>query len=86
MSIWNISPSNDPAKYEVEQELRTEWFDKIMPVGNWKCGIDCWIEADDFEQCDNAAIWFTGAGLRAIESRGSKVRVIGPGYYATIGA
>jgi hypothetical protein len=84
MSIW--SPTAPSPNYEAEQELRSAWFAKIEPAGNWKGPIDCWIEAEDLADCNQAAIWFTGGPLTYVASKGTKVHVAAPGYYATIGA
>lgn len=83
MSIWKMGASGN---YEAEQAARVEWFKKIEPAGNWKLAINAWIEASEFEDCNQAAVWFAGCELKIAESKGSKVRVEGAGYYAAIGA
>lgn len=76
----------DPAAYEAAQKERDGHFKKIQPAGNWKLPICAVIDAADFDDCNEAAIWFTGAGLDVIDHIGTEVVVSGPGYYATIGA
>lgn len=75
------------SKWPAEQAAREAVFKKIESAGNWKLPIYAVIDKADFDDCNAAAIWFTGAGLRPVEWIGSdKVRVEGPGYYNTIGA
>jgi len=83
MSIWNAGPS---ANYDAEQIARTSVFIKIQPRDNWKNPINAWIDESDFADCNQAAIWFTGAGLTVIARNGEKLHVTAPGYYLTIGA
>jgi hypothetical protein len=74
--------------FDQRQAERTRWFTMIAPIsGNWKDPIDAVIAADDFDNCNSAAIWFTGGGLTIVgKVKGGKVRVTGTGYYANIGA
>lgn len=85
-SIWTVSTEPSP-NYEAEQAARSAVFEKIAPKGNWKEPIACWINEAEFAECNEAAIWFTGAPLKVIKKKkGGKVYVEAPGYYATIGA
>jgi hypothetical protein len=87
MSIWK--PTTRPAaNFDEEQAARSAVFNKIAPKDNWKNPILCWIKEDEFEECNEAAIWFTGAGLTVVYRvvGTNAVRVSAPGYYATIGA
>lgn len=81
--LWNFAANSD-----ADQAARVAIFEKISPAGNWKLPIDAWIDRDDFTACYEAAVWFTGGGLNIAEhSLGShRVRVVGNGYYANIGA
>jgi hypothetical protein len=83
-NIWN-TPTPDP-HYEVNQSLRSEWFSVIAPIHNWKDPIDCWIQKNQFNDCNQAAIFFTGAPIEIVERSYNMIRVVGAGYYATIGA
>lgn len=83
MGLWEMTAGGD---YEAAQAERTKWFAKIEPAGNWKRPIDCWIDADDFDDCSAAAVWFTGAPLTVIGTSFTKLHVVGPGYYAAVGA
>lgn len=77
----------DPAAYEVAQRERDAHFKKIQPPGNWKLPIYAVIDAEAVDDCNAAAIWFTGAGVEVCDRLdGGKVRVRGPGYYNTIGS
>lgn len=84
MSIWN-PPKSDP-NYEKNQAERQAWFAKISPAPNWKMPISIWIEKSDFENCSQAAIFFTGSALTITNKSFGKVKVEAPGYYATVGA
>jgi hypothetical protein len=84
MANWQMTPS---ANFDAEQAERVAVFDKIAPRDNWKAPIDAWIAESDFRECSEAAVWFTGAKIEIVErDGGDRVRVVGPGYYATIGA
>jgi hypothetical protein len=89
-SLWTLAPS---ATYEADQAARVAIFNKIAPAGNWKAAIDAVIEFADLEECRAAAEFFTGGPIWIkervldIECTGVlRVRVIGEGYYAHIGA
>jgi hypothetical protein len=82
-SIWWNGTS---AGFEADQKARIAVFDRIKPGGNWKEPIDAWIGADQFEECNQAAVFFTGGPIRIVEEFGDSVRVIGEGYYYHIGA
>ena len=92
--LWTMpsttAAKEDPALYAARQAERDSWFKKIQPNVNWKFAVDAIIEADDFEQCNQACIWFTGSELTKVEMPGCTIpgiiRVTAPGYYATIGA
>ena len=84
-TLWNFT-TGPGVNYADQQAKRAEWFAKIKPAGNWKMPIRTWVWADEFEQCNQAAIWFTGAPLEVEGQRGKAVYVRSPGYYATIGA
>lgn len=86
IDIWN-RPNPDP-DYTVNQAVRVRWFDQIAPKSNWKGPIDAWIRADQFEQCNKAALFFTGAPIERVTTLaiGGKVRIVGVGYYAAVGA
>lgn len=86
--LWDIRTSNGKF-FDQRQAERTKWFEKIAPKsGNWKEPIDAVIDAADFEDCNQAAIWFTGGGLTIADGlNGSgKLRVEGAGYYVNVGA
>jgi hypothetical protein len=82
---WSLGkkPSEN---YEAEQAQRLAWFDKIKPAGNWKNPIKKWIEEVDFDQCNQACIWFTGGSLTIAAKRGTRVLVESGGYYVNIGS
>lgn len=80
MANWNTYVN------EAAQAERTAVFNKIAPKPNWKAAIDAWIEIADFAECNEAAIYFTGGSLNAVEAKGTKVRVQSAGYYVNIGA
>lgn len=84
MSIWYV-PNPDP-NYDANQAARQAWFAKISPAPSWKMPISCWIEESDFENCSEAAVFFTGAPLTITAKSFGKVKVEAPGYYNTIGA
>lgn len=84
MTNWSVEKST--GDHEAEQAERVAVWQKIRPKRNWKERIDAWIEAADFDECNEAAIWFAGSPLDIVAKRGSKVRVQGDGYYARIGA
>ena len=84
MSIWNMA--EEVGRYEINQSQRMEWFKKIEPKGNWKLPIDSWIKQVEFQNCNEAARWFTGGSLEIVESSYNMIHVRGKGYYANIGA
>lgn len=84
MSIWEVSGPS--ANYEAEQAAREAIFNKIVPAGNWKAPIKCWVKAEEFAECSKAAVWFTGAPLTVVATSFNMVEVEGPGYYAAVGA
>lgn len=88
MSIWTFAHNDPPEEYEAKNAARVAVFNKIAPRDNWKNPILRWIKESEFEECNEAAIWFTGAGLTIIDRKeyANGVLVEGPGYYATIGA
>ena len=76
-------------------EVLSPAFDMIKDPDNWKNPISTWIEERDFNLCNEACIYFTGAPLeitaRVVRSAGAdysdcEVEVQSPGYYNTIGA
>lgn len=85
--LWDIHRSNGQ-DFDVRQAERARWFEKVAPkTGNWKDPIDAVIDADDFDNCNQAAIWYTGGGIVIAERlKGRKLRVTGAGYYVNIGA
>jgi len=88
-NLWNLTKPKTPedfANYDRFQDERKTWFDKIVPNDNWKNPIDVWIDRCDFDNCNRAAVWFTGAELDIVASRDDQVHVRSPGYYANIGA
>lgn len=82
--LWDTG--GERSEYEAKQAERTLWFRKISDATNWKNAIDCWIAAEDFADCAQASIWFTGSVLEPVEQSGGRVRVRAEGYYAAIGA
>ena len=84
MGIWGISGKDE--NYEVNQAKRAEFFNKIAPRGNWKNPIACWIAEEQFEDCNQAAIWFAGCSLTIKRKQGPMLFVVAPGYYNSIGA
>lgn len=83
MTNWTHDKTDN---YEAEQAERQAVFAKIAPKHNWKERIDAWIDATDFDECNNAAIWFAASPLEIVARRSTKVRVQGGGYYAMVGA
>lgn len=81
--VWKID-ANAP-EYEERQARRQYWFAKIKPATHWKLAIDCWIKADEYDNCNQAAIHFTGGSLIITEHKRQHIRVQGAGYYANIG-
>jgi len=62
-------------------------FTRICDRKNWKLAIDAVIPAKDFDLCHAAAIFIAGSPLEQVEELpGGKIRVVGAGYYACIGA
>lgn len=85
VTIWN-APVPDP-NYDRHQAERTAIFNKIAPKDNWKGFIDAWIAVEDFDDCAEAAKFFTGSILvQASGVKDGKVRVTAPGYYEAVGA
>lgn len=84
VDIWNC-PSKDP-DYEKHQAERLAWFNKIAPRKNWKMPIACWVSKEDFDNCNQAAIYFTGSPLKITIKQGPMRFVKAPGYYNTIGS
>jgi hypothetical protein len=84
MSIWS-APQPDP-NYDANQKARTEVFNKIANRENWKAGINAWIREADFDECKEAAVFFTGGPIEIVQRVGGSVRVVGLGYYHHIGA
>lgn len=75
------------AERDAQQAERTAIFDRIKPAGNWKEAISARIDPAEFDDCDQACIWFTGSTLtREAMTADGKLWVTAPGYYATIGA
>ena len=73
--------------YEEAQAERLTVFKKIEPVGNWKGPICATIDPAEFDDCSEAAKWFTGAPLtQAKVLPDGKLVVTAPGYYVTIGS
>ena len=82
--LWKLAPfTPDHANLAAQRDA---WFQKIQPSDNWKLPIDAWIDAPDFENCNQACIWFTGGELVIVERDAARVRVTSGGYYANIGA
>lgn len=82
MTNWTLGKSDN---YEAEQDERVAVFDRIKTPGDWKLPIDAVIYAEDFEEANNASIWFAGCELTVAERLpDNKLRVTAPGYYATI--
>lgn len=73
---------------EAEAE-RQRCFELIKPAGNWKLPIDAVIRLEDFDDANEAAMWFTNGDLLRVEVVGadaSRIRVTSPGYYENVGA
>lgn len=87
MTNWTHEKTGN---YEAEQAERETIFRKVAPKGNWKSRINAWIDATDFDECNNAAIWFAASPLMIVERRTKggteQVRVHGEGYYVMVGA
>lgn len=82
-----VRDASHPCHSKEAEAERQRFFEMIRPTGEcWKGPICAVIDAADFDDCNEAAIWFTGAGLDVIDHIGTEVVVSGPGYYATIGA
>lgn len=89
--LWTIrqerSEPTPDAQFEAEQAERKAIFDRIAPAGNWKAPIGANISEADFDDCNQACIWFTGSELTVYEKLGDgRIWVTSPGYYETIGA
>ena len=84
VDIWNC-PTPDP-QYDKHQAERLEWFNKIAPLGNWKNPIECWIAKEQFEDCNQAAIYFAGCSLAIKRKQGPSILVKAPGYYISVGS
>lgn len=65
----------------------SEAFKLIEDKLNWKYPLHGVIDVCDFDICDAAAEYFTGAGITISGTNGTNmIGVYGPGYYQTIGA
>jgi hypothetical protein len=72
--------------YEINQAKRTEIFNQVANKANWKLPVAAWIEADQFNACRQAVIFFTGSELKITKTRGGQVFVEAVGYYQAVGA
>jgi len=72
--------------YEINQAKRTEIFNQVANKANWKLPVAAWIEADQFNACRQAVIFFTGSELKITKTRGGQVFVEAAGYYQAVGA
>jgi hypothetical protein len=82
--IWN-APAPD-ANYDRHQAERTAVFNTVANRDNWKLPIAAWIEADQFNACRQAVMFFTGSELKITKTRGGQVFVEAAGYYQAVGA
>lgn len=80
--VWKVAGPDTAAAAKYRDEI----FDKIKPKGNWKNPIACWIDVADFDECNEACIWFTGSMLQIEERRGKKIYVRAIGYYLAVGS
>lgn len=85
MANWTFE---DTGNFDAEQAERVRVFRKIAPKKDWKRRIKTWIDEEDFDECNEAAIWFTGAGLEITRAdlKNKKILVECPGYYSVIGS
>ena len=66
---------------------RSRFFEMIRPSDHWKMPIEALVRASDFENCNEAAIWYTGGPLEVVSEDGfGSLIVKGAGYYANVGA
>ena len=72
--------------YEINQAKRTEIFNQVANKASWKLPVAAWIEADQFNACRQAVIFFTGSELKITKTRGGQVFVEAVGYYQAVGA
>jgi len=88
MPNWSVNKAG--GDFEAEQAERVAVWKKVAPKPHWKDPIDAWIDAADFDECCEAAIWFAGSPLEIVARRKKagtdQVRVQGGGYYECIGA
>jgi hypothetical protein len=85
MAASHIWTNDAPLTYEAAQARRIAWFNKIAPKPDWKTAINAVIADADFENCNAAAIFFTGSALTIKGAVMDGLRVTAPGYYATVG-
>lgn len=87
--LWDLKV--DHADYEAVQAERMTWWHKICPNktrgAHWKDRIVAVIDKADFENCNQAAIWFAGSPLEegGPERADGKIEVYGDGYFERIG-
>lgn len=87
--FWQVVRDSAHPCHTAEAEAhRQAVFEKIKPAGNWKMPIDAVIELDDFDDCNEAAMWFTNGELQRERdwTGATTIRVTSPGYYVNVGA
>lgn len=94
--LWTLPKAGEPGsaenpmeelQYVQLQQARDSVFKKIKPMVSWKLPISAVIAAADFDDCNQAAIWFTGGELTVEGTfEDGRLWVSGAGYYANIGA
>jgi len=63
-----------------------ESFNLVADSSNWKMPVDAVIPEGKLEVCNEACLFYTGAGLTVLSRGSGTLRVTSPGYYRTIGA
>ena len=66
----------------VETEVRSHYFDKVCPSGDWKQPFYCEHNKEDWFQIDQACKFYTGSGIDPVGHRpNGQVVSYCKGYY-----
>ena len=73
----------DAARYTVERECLSYYFDKLTEgMTDWKNPICARIPTEDFDVCDRACAYFTGTELQTMNTYPNGTsKVFAKGYY-----
>lgn len=88
-SFWALSKDPGAPVHTAEAAThRDAVFEMIRPAGNWKLPIDAVIRLEDFDDANEAAMWFTNGDLLRCPdwTSAATIRVTSPGYYENVGA